>query len=147
AAAPQADYNLSAYVGRLRWRSAMDVETRVSQLTGPYVKAWNECDPDNFAALWTRDGILWSALGPEIRGREAIRAWAAAQGSITGNLVMEPGHCDGFLDAIFVVGDYIVERWSPGPVFSRGGFTAVLLETGERMPKMHRLVAFPKRST
>ena len=122
----------------------MNLETRVSQLMEPYTEAWNKGDLDAFASFWTEDGILWSALGEELRGRAAIRAWAASQFHMTLNLVLEPTHSDSFVEVIFVVGNYACQRTQPGPPNSRGGFTALLRETGDRKPRMHRLVAFPK---
>jgi hypothetical protein len=122
----------------------MRIESRVSQLTGPFVEAWNGGDLDAFAALWTQDAIFWSASGQEVRGRDAIRAWVATRGA--DNLVMEPIRCEGLIDAIFVVGNFECAL-SPGALFYRGGFAAVLRETGERIPRMHRLVVYPERAS
>ena len=120
----------------------MNIERRVAQLIEPCLEALNAGDLDAFAAFWTRDAILYSALGPELEGSDAIRAWAAAIG--TKNAVLQPTRCETFVDVIFVVGNFAYELPRRG-LSIRGGFTALLREVGGRTPKMHRLVAFPER--
>jgi ketosteroid isomerase-like protein len=82
----------------------MNVEARVAQLMGPCIEALNAADLDTFATFWTRDAILWSALGPALAGIDAIRAWAAGLG--TKNAFMQPTRCESFVDLIFVVGNF-----------------------------------------
>ena len=86
--------------------SLLQDELSVRTLIARYADSVNRRDPDDWANLWTEDGV-WEVFGGEIAGRDAVvGAWSAAMNGFS--FVFHVAHSA----VIEVDGDRAKGRWT-----------------------------------
>lgn len=66
------------HLGRVTFRLRPEDEAAITETVARFTQAWNGNDAAAFAATFDEDlGSVRTAIGPGVKGRDAIRAWAA----------------------------------------------------------------------